>query len=548
MAHHHGCLVSPSSANSAYSRGRAARTLSALSLVPPLVMAVLAWKWFLPLPRHDYWDCVLACVDTWTTGFLRYCEFLWEPFVDQRMVGSKLALVAFAHLPLQSRYGCEIAFGFGMQLAGWLVLRRWISRLRALTPIARAVAVLLASVWLFGPLLGMRFQHHWYSTQYSLAVVPVLFGLEGLAAGRPGWGRLLAAIAAFALAALSHGTGALGLPAALAVLAVRRGLTRSMRVVGATALVGLLAVIVLQVPNRTSVDLPPLGASLMHPADALRFVLRCLGGPVSATGVGIVVASLSVLGATKLVRNGRWRSRRVQPWLAIVVWGGCVAVATFVHRSSLTARPIAVYYSFFAFVQVGAALLALAAIPKHAGRLGAVLVLLAAWIQVRGAPDALREMSERRAGVQLVDDLLDMPRVLGDEQLLSVFPRRGFLDNRELLRRYDLVPERFDVRRDPQVVASTPTSQQIEASGAAFALPVLAARCRAVRAVVNANGGVAARLVTGGKVLVSDRIECERASAITLPVPAVVGSDLRLEVVFRGPLPGSVARVEQILE
>ena len=496
---------------------RLARVLHGLAFLPPIAMGILAWVWFLPLPRLDYWDCVLGTVDTWDHGFARFLAFLWEPFVDQRMVGPKLVQLAIAQAPFESRFWIEIGFGWCMQVVSLVVLARWIGRLRGLSSVARAGLVLAASAWLFAPALGIRFQHHWYSTQYSLAVVPLLVATEALSSVRRPWLALAIAAPLAALAATSHGTGCLGLPALCLVALARRAFSAAQRVMFVATMGAIFAGIVLSLPARQGLGMPELGAAWRDPAHFLDYFLRCLGGLVASLGIGIAVVVALGAGSIWLLRRRGLPAPRSTCWIALAFWGLCVAGATAIHRASLGERPGPLYFAFFSYVQIAAIVVTALVIGRRWRSAGCLLTLLCVWLQVRGFADGMRRMRDQSAVVAVVHELLDMPRVLGDDQLLSVFPRRGFLDQRERLRELGLVPARFDSVRAPRLEPADCVVSQPEASRGFVSNISLGDRARALRIglATKAPCMVTATLLLAGQPVRVHRIECDGLGTVT---------------------------------
>ncbi len=408
-----------------------------LTLVPIVVTAILAWSVFVPLPIADYWDVLVPGWAAANEGPAALAAFLWQPFVDQTMVLPKASILALAKTSHGPHLGIELALGFAAQLVVLACVRAMATR-SELAPRAQQTLVVAAAFVLFWPLLLVRFQHHWYSTQYAWVTCT---GLAGLLALHTRWGRwsgLLLGMLGGIATALSHGTGLFLMPAVAALLLVVPGWSRPQRMVWWLVTIGLLGLLLAHMPTATDVGLPAATERLASAAQIPAFFLRCLGPPWQRLLCGTLLCLVGAVAIWRLWRCGRLSNRAVFPWVALLGWGYLCAAATTVARLGMD-KPPRWYFAFFALPAIATLAVALHAFCtvgeraawrtrwQHRRWLRPALLAAALAIWMQGSWIGLREARATQAAIIKAGELLRFAPVLVTEDTKDIFPHHYFL-------------------------------------------------------------------------------------------------------------------------
>lgn len=300
--------------------------------------------YFLELPIFDYWDVLNASASLEGKGFREHLDFYWAPFVDQRMVFPKLLIERLFSWTGNNHYGLEIAFGFlcqGLCVAICYAFGPPSEQVRE-----RRIRLGVTLLLLFWPYLSFRFQHHWYSTQYSLAITPGLLSIY-LVHRSSNWWSTAFAFLCVVVSALSHGTGLLLAFTWAGITPFYRRWTPRQRMFF-TLGNALLVVLVLSLkPAQSMSQIPPLAESLSHPDRLLLFFIRCFGPKIHDGLPGVLLFTVFVAALFRLKRSSKlWQASHF-PWLVIGLWSVAVAAGSAFARASLWSTPSHVYYSFF---------------------------------------------------------------------------------------------------------------------------------------------------------------------------------------------------------
>jgi hypothetical protein len=305
----------------------------------------LAWRYFLALPVYDYWDVLAGSYQFLNASFSEHISFYWAPFVDQKMVFPKMMIDRLAQWTGNRHYGLEIVFGLVSQLFVVVVLwglgretDQW-ERNRARLGVGLAL--------LFWPYLAFRFQHHWYSTQYSWVLWPALAAL-GLFFKRPGsWATALLTVLLVGVSSLSHGTGLFLAIALLPAICFSSGWSRTQRWTMGLSLAAFVVMVLSEMPPKDASATPGLLASLDRPLFLLKYFLACFGPQIHRPFVGSILLGLAALGLWRLWQRGELFSDGQWIWNTVVIWALLVGLGTALARSSYGGQPSANYFSFF---------------------------------------------------------------------------------------------------------------------------------------------------------------------------------------------------------
>lgn len=324
--------------------------LAALIALPPVVMAWLAGRYFLRLPVADYWDVLHASYQLQDAGMRAHIAYYVHPFVDQLMVLPKWLIATLAQTTGNRHYGFEIALGFAAQVAVLGMVVSLQKSLPLIPPRARGLLYVVSSLMLFWPALLYRFQHHWYSTQYSLVLLFGVAAVYVLANSRGCWRGLGWCAAAVVLAAFSHGT-ALTLPLAVGLAMLWfPGWSRQQRIAGWLFSIALVTVIFTQLPSREILGWPPFTAALNDPRHLALFYIRTFSPQFWGLAAGIFVLGLLVWTLWQLKRQRRLNDAMLLPWFTILLWGLFANGTSSMARSSMYPAPSGVYLAFEALV------------------------------------------------------------------------------------------------------------------------------------------------------------------------------------------------------
>lgn len=402
-----------------------------IAIAVPTFTGIMAVAWALPLPIYDYWDVLQAVQNLSAQSWNRWATFLWEPFVDQKMVGPKLLIWGLSHFTNNRHLLLEIFLGFAMQL-GALVICTRLARQTAGLPGRKFVLwrAFTASL-LFWPLLLWRFQHHWYSTQYSLVILPALGAICLVSHRKPGGAQIgLAALLAL-FAGLSHGTGLFLWP----ILGIALMLQRRNRGIGLMWLIAsilLIAFFTSEQPPRDTLGFLPLSASLKSPGIMVVFALRCLGLSLGhhALPLGVIVTGAAGTATYILVKQKL--SKFYQPWLIIWCWTLLVASGSALSRSSISSFPSFYYSAFFILGWIAAGVLVVGAGARYIRRFTpllwgsrAILVLgLLVWI--RGAVTGVEYAGKIKQQISQANQHMKSWPVVERACLAPLFPQDRF--------------------------------------------------------------------------------------------------------------------------
>ena len=336
-----------------------------IAIAVPVFTAVWAIVLSLPLPVYDYWDILGVVQNLAARGPDHWLRFLWEPFVDQKMVGPKLLIWGLSQLTDNRHLALEIAFGFVMQL-GVLVISVHLAQHTAGIPYRRnGFWWAFASALLFWPFFLFRFQHHWYSTQYSLVLLPAMGAIALLANRRPSRVQVSLAALLALIAGLSHGTGLFLWPVlGLSLMFQRR--TWWAGVVWLVTSVLLIILIASQQPSREALGFLPLSVSFQSLDVLVFFVLRCLGLSVFPLSLGIVILVLAGVAVYILARRGLLKFYR--PWLIIWGWTLLAAGGSALNRSTVLHNPSYYYSAFFILCWIATGVLLSGVLPRNVSR------------------------------------------------------------------------------------------------------------------------------------------------------------------------------------
>ncbi len=357
--------------------------------------------------------------------------FLWESFVDQKMVGPKFLIWGLSQLTNYRHLTLEIVAGLVMQSGILIICVRLAQHTPGLPGRRQGFWWAFVAALLFWPLLLMRFQHHWYSTQYSLVLLPAVGAIALLANRRPGSTRIILAAFLALIAGLSHGTGLLLWP----VLGIYLMFDPRTRWPGLSWLVTgivLIAVIISQHLPRAELGFLPLAASLQSPGNMIAFALRCLGLSVGEWALPLGLMIFIVTGAAVLILAGRGSLSCYRPWLIIWCWTLSVAAGTALSRSSNFRLPFLHYNAFFILGWIAAGVLTAGAGAGYTARFprlvwgGRVLAAVGLAVWITGSVKGVQFSREfHRNIVQAGRHLTSWP-VVERHHLAPLFPEDRF--------------------------------------------------------------------------------------------------------------------------
>jgi hypothetical protein len=318
-----------------------------LGAIPPVAMLLLARHLALALPVYDYWDALWASFHYHDQGPRAVWEYYLAPFVDQQMFFPKVVIDRLANWTANRHYGLEILLGWLAQCAAlgvvWILVSRSHIRNRSL----HISLILASSLLLFWPVQLFRFQNPWYSTQYSLVLLPGLLCLLFLRLGYGQWRGILAAMVPAGIAAYSHGTGVLLLLAVGVMLLPSPSWRQEQK--AAWWAFTLVAVASVWAVSASS-PLPPVTSpwtSLQQPIKAATFFCGCLAPPIVQPATGAMLLLLGLGSLIVLQRRKQAQSGGLFPWLTIFVWCVGTAAATTFNRFQGQLRPSQHYFGFF---------------------------------------------------------------------------------------------------------------------------------------------------------------------------------------------------------
>lgn len=397
-----------------------------LGVAATVTTVVAAYLYFLELPIFDYWDVLYGSAQLEKKGFSEHLAFYWAPFVDQKMVFPKLLIERLFHWTGNKHLPLEILIGLICQ--AFIAALGW-----KLCPPSESVnesrirlGVILALF--FWPYLAFRFQHHWYSTQYSLAILPGLLGIYLLGKYPGRWPALAGAFCLGCIGALSHGTGLFLLAAWLVTMPFRRKWMRLQRALFCLGNLALIAVVLATKPSQDLSQLPALFDSLKSPGQFALFFFRCFGPRIHKGIPGFVLFLLSLLSVGKLIRAGQFFRPDLTALQTLTLWCCAVAGGSSLARASLGAYPSHVYYSFFvlfAFVTfqwvLQARLIEFKASMARRGISASILIYLLV-VYGTGVEKGLRHVRVQRKKMDQLNRALSFGALTEAEDLALIFP------------------------------------------------------------------------------------------------------------------------------
>jgi hypothetical protein len=415
------------------SENRGKRNIFILLFLSPIAVTVfLSWHFFIPLPIFDYWDVLYPGYLFQERSFFDQIRFLWEPFVDQRMVFPKIVISYLAWATQNTHYPLEIVFGLLGQCLVLSIALYLIINNGNLSPQAKPRLFLVSSALLFWPNLLLRFQHHWYSTQYTcvlvFAVLSILFLFEF-------WGRWRGATLSLAFAigsALSHGTGLIYLMSYMVLLPFAKGWSITQKTFMSAFAFLPLIVIIYHLPERSSINLPPLNWFTEKPLQEVIYILRCFGPEgVLRTQTGFLSLVIGLSASITLLINKKIYLKHNFCWFLIFFWGCSVAFLSGISRSNFAKYPAGIYFSFFVLVLVAVVVLATVAYPtdyfkkkqSHWKVIGSLLVILYAV----GAVEGVRKSYKTHRRILWSQERLFFQPILVKEDHRWLFPEDRFL-------------------------------------------------------------------------------------------------------------------------
>jgi len=418
------------------------RNIRFLALLPLSASLTLAWLYVLPLPLYDYWDVLHSSYALVGTSVLRHLAFYWEPFVDQKMFFPKLLIDVLTQTTGNRHYGLEIFLGWLCQAISLRLLWNFIDRSDTISPRKKNGVAVVGAFLLFWPLLQERFQNHWYSTQYALVVTPGLLAIDLLQRFWGRWKGLAWAGAACAVAALSHGTGAV-LPIALGVaLLVGSGWSSAQRVVWWLGTMAGVAALAAGMPSQASLGHPPITAALASPVLLLTYAVKCVAPPLGhqwrfSLGIASILLNAEFL---RIAVQKKIRETGAFAWLSLILWCGGVTAASALTRAVLEGDVKTIYYDFFVLFSASAAysFAFLSEVPGHpcqrlAGNQASrtILLVLVGFVYFAGSVLGVQLAAGRKKMAGRVECLLGYAPLLSDENVRALFPWPRF--RREIL-------------------------------------------------------------------------------------------------------------------
>lgn len=339
----------------------------ALGILALMTTVFVSIYYFLEMPIYDYWDVLYGSSLLEGKGLRAHLEFYWAPFVDQKMAFPKVLIERLFAWTENSHYALEIVFGFLCQALCvaicFLLGREDIDK----SPKRLRLGVLL--LLLFWPYLAFRFQHHWYSTQYSLAITPGIISLYLIHRYPHRWSALISVLLLTMIGALSHGTGLFLSVTWVLAAPFQRSWSKTQRAVFLITNFMIVALVVALKPPQELSQLPPLTNSLKSPDQLLLFFFRCFGPRMHEGLPGFFIFAIFAAALVRLYKQGLLRAETIRPWLVLGLWSCAVAGGSALARSGIGSTPSHFYFSFFVFFWVTTFQLALAAgffvIPKR---------------------------------------------------------------------------------------------------------------------------------------------------------------------------------------
>lgn len=402
-----------------------------LLLLPIAGIIFLSWLFFIPLPIYDYWDVLSAGLHLHERTVLEQLRFYWEPFVDQKMVFPKLLIVYLAKVTRNNHYWLEILFGLLGQISVLAIVAYLIKMIRHLTQKTQAALILTSSFLLFWPNLLVRFQHHWYSTQYTFVLVFAALSILCIIRFWGTWAGIFLSLIFGIFSAVSHGTGLIYLLSYMVALALASGWSISQKLMSCACSLGIILFIAAEMPERASLYLPPLNWFTEKPLQELIFILRCFAPEgVLRTQTGFLTLAFGLFACGILLVRRELLSRQYFAWVLIFFWGCCVAGISGITRSSFARYPAGIYFSFFILVLIAVIVLSVVVYPHSPLKdkkinwrfAGTVLIIL----YIVGAVEGIRQAASSQRKVFWCRERLQFQPILVKSDYRWLFPFETF--------------------------------------------------------------------------------------------------------------------------
>jgi tetratricopeptide (TPR) repeat protein len=308
----------------------------ALSLLPPVALALLVRAHWVDVPYWDQWQLV-PLLDAWYRGELSPGD-LFAQHNEHRNPIARVLLLALA-LWSDWNVGWELATSFVLALgtfAALLAILRQTRRVPSSGPLVWAAP--LSSLLLFSFAQWENWLWGWQLT-LVLNLCAAVVGIA-LLGGRPlGRWRLTAALLCGLVATYSFGNGFLWWLAALVPLLASSGPATGARLRAAALWLAVAAtsVLVYAIDFRRPLHHPSWASAWEDPLAYARYVLAFLGNPVhhdhaiACGGLGLLL--LLTAGVALAWRPYRRSSRELAPYLALACYALLSALLIGVGRS-----------------------------------------------------------------------------------------------------------------------------------------------------------------------------------------------------------------------
>jgi hypothetical protein len=402
-----------------------------LFCLPIATTVFLSWLFFIPLPIYDYWDVLNAGFHLQDKTVWEQLRYLWEPFVDQKMVFSKLLIIWLARATQNHHYWLEIIFGLLGQLVVLAALAYLITTTRSLASGVRTNLLLISSFLLFWPNLLLRFQLHWYSTQYTFVLVFAILSVTFISLLWGTWAGVWLSLIFGIFSAFSHGTGLIYLLGYMIVLPFAPGWSRSQKLTACLGAVATISIIAAQMPDRAAIDLPPLNWFTDKPIQELIYIFRCFGPQgVLRSQTGFLTLVCGALSCWVLMKKNELFSKEYCPWVLLFFWGCCAAGVSGITRSSFAKYPSGIYFSFFVLVLAAVIVLIAVALPhsplKDRKINWRIVGTICAVLYIVGAVDGIRIASSTQQKIFWSRERLRFQPILVQNDYQWLFPLTRF--------------------------------------------------------------------------------------------------------------------------
>lgn len=395
-----------------------------LFFFPIFVTSYFAWLFFIDLPLTDYWDVLWRVPQLEGSSPTEMLKYLWAPFVDQKMVFSKFFIHYLATHTQNSHYGLEIMLGLAGQGLVLLLLSYLLWKTPDLEKGRKQLLLLTFSWFLFWPNILVRFQHHWYSTQYTFVLVFALSSIFACVYFRGMWLGVILSLLFAICSAVSHGTGLIYLLCYGVALVFVTGWTKYQKAAVAIIVGSVIAVIASQIPPRETMNMPPLNWFTDNPLQELVFMFRCFGPDgVLRAQTGFLTLALGLFSSWRLLKRKKLLDGDYFAWLLIFFWGGSVAFLSGVTRSAVSSSPFRVYFYFFVVVLIAVIVLCAIVWPgdsfKRKKKSWKFVILV---LYLVGCADGIHDATKIYRRNVATQEKLQLQPVLIDSDYQDLFP------------------------------------------------------------------------------------------------------------------------------